>query len=158
MIFHLFYPFFFYLHNRTMSLNMFKLTSDFVTCQCFPEQNSTKKVAATTVRREVWQIVGAMANRWLDVIESKGSTMTNDEAQLVDMPTVLKVFYIPRFPMFFLVLKGCSVICSNLTLGCWHLTTFFWVSKHQAVMFGSEKVTFQSPHELQKSRCKISLS
>lgn len=30
-------------------------------------------------KEEVWQIVGAMANRWLDVIESKGSTMTNDE-------------------------------------------------------------------------------
>ncbi|CAJ1420986.1 unnamed protein product, partial [Effrenium voratum] len=30
-------------------------------------------------KEEVWRIVGAMANRWLDVIESRGSTMTNDE-------------------------------------------------------------------------------
>ncbi|CAK9115054.1 DNA polymerase epsilon catalytic subunit A (DNA polymerase II subunit A) [Durusdinium trenchii] len=30
-------------------------------------------------KEEVWKIVGAMANRWLDVIESRGSTMTNDE-------------------------------------------------------------------------------
>eukprot|EP00971_Amphidinium_carterae_P344744 6485329-Amphidinium_carterae.1 len=28
---------------------------------------------------EVYQTVGAMANRWLDVIESKGKTMTDDE-------------------------------------------------------------------------------
>ena len=33
------------------------------------------------ILRQVWQIVGAMANRWLDVIESRGSTMTNDEAR-----------------------------------------------------------------------------
>lgn len=32
---------------------------------------------------QVWKIVGAMANRWLDVIESRGSTMTNDEVWCV---------------------------------------------------------------------------
>jgi len=32
-----------------------------------------------TSKQEVWNIVGAIANRWLDVIESKGKTMTDDE-------------------------------------------------------------------------------
>eukprot|EP00930_Biecheleria_cincta_P017416 TRINITY_DN1385_c0_g1_i1.p1 TRINITY_DN1385_c0_g1~~TRINITY_DN1385_c0_g1_i1.p1 ORF type:complete len:2608 (-),score=472.89 TRINITY_DN1385_c0_g1_i1:198-7172(-) len=30
-------------------------------------------------KQEVWDNVGAMANRWLDVIESRGKTMTDDE-------------------------------------------------------------------------------
>lgn len=34
-------------------------------------------------KEEVWQIVGAMANCWLDVIESRGRTMTNDEARSI---------------------------------------------------------------------------
>eukprot|EP00929_Paragymnodinium_shiwhaense_P053984 TRINITY_DN27061_c1_g1_i1.p1 TRINITY_DN27061_c1_g1~~TRINITY_DN27061_c1_g1_i1.p1 ORF type:complete len:2570 (-),score=762.48 TRINITY_DN27061_c1_g1_i1:128-7837(-) len=32
-----------------------------------------------TTKQEVWNVVGEMANRWLNVIESKGSTMTDDE-------------------------------------------------------------------------------
>jgi len=32
-----------------------------------------------TTKQEVYDLVGAMANRWLDVIESKGRTMTDDE-------------------------------------------------------------------------------
>ena len=58
--------------------------STFYDLVIFPQHGRSEK--------QVWQIVGAMANRWLDVIESKGSTMTNDEARV--LPRVLR----PKHP------------------------------------------------------------
>lgn len=46
--------------------------------QVFQEEVFPEFLKGTT-REEVYAIVGAMANRWLDVIESKGRTMTDDE-------------------------------------------------------------------------------